>query len=265
MLCRPVNFWKRYRKAALLASALAWVTAASPAGVAETIERVKPSIVAVGTYQKTRSPAFKFSGTGFAVGNGLLIATNAHVVPPKVDAEQFETLVIQLPGLGSRQAQLREAKLVVEDKAHDVALLRISGAALPALALRDSNSVREGHTYAFTGFPIGGILGLSPVTHRAMISSLTPIALPTGHAAQLNQQAIARIKSGVFTIFQLDATAYPGNSGSPLYDPESGEVVGVINMVFVKGSKESGLTQPSGISFAIPVEHLQKLLRENNQ
>ncbi len=27
----------------------------------------------------------------------------------------------------------------------------------------------------------------------------------------------------------LDATAYPGNSGSPLYDPETGEVVGIIH------------------------------------
>lgn len=260
MTCRLSVWFVQVRVVLFLAMSLACTMSASSAGVTEAIERVKPSIVAVGTYQKTRSPAFKFFGTGFVVGSGLLIATNAHVVPPKIDGEQLEALVVQLPGLGGRPAQLREAKLVAEDKAHDVALLRISGTALPALALRDSSSVREGHTYAFTGFPIGGILGLSPVTHRAMISSLTPIALPTGHSAQLNPQAIARIKSGVFTIFQLDATAYPGNSGSPLYDPESGEVVGVINMVFVKGSKESGLTQPSGISFAIPIEHLQKLL-----
>lgn len=265
MICRLSRWLVKTRVAPLLAVAIACTAPLSLAGVTETIERVKPSIVAIGTYQKTRSPAFRFFGTGFAIGNGSLIATNAHVVPSKIDGEQFETLVVQLPGLGGRPAQLRDAKLVAEDKAHDVALLRISGIALPTLTLRDSNSVREGHTYAFTGFPIGGILGMSPVTHRAMISSLTPIALPTGNSAQLNQQAIARIKSGVFTIFQLDATAYPGNSGSPLYDPESGEVVGIINMVFVKGSKESGLTQPSGISFAIPIEHLQKLLIENAQ
>lgn len=232
----------------------------SQAGVIETIERIKPAVVAVGSYQKTRSPTFRFSGTGFVIGDGSLIATNAHVIPPKIDSDQFETLVVQIPGLGSRPAQIRDARIVAEDKNHDVALLRISGAPLPALSLRDLNSVREGQTYAFTGFPIGNVLGLSHVTHRAMISALTPIALPTGSSAQLNQQAIIRLKSGVFTIFQLDATAYPGNSGSPLYDPENGDVVGIINMVFVKGGKESGLTQPSGISFAIPIEHLKKLL-----
>ena len=43
-------------------------------------------------------------------------------------------------------------------------------------------------------------------------------------------------------MFQLDATAFPGQSGSPLYDGANGEVVGIINMVFVKGTKESALS-----------------------
>ena len=61
-------------------------------------------------------------------------------------------------------------------------------------------------------------------------------------------------------MYQLDATAYPGNSGSPLYDPETGVVIGVLNMVFVKSTKENVLSDPSGISYAIPVEYLQRLL-----
>ena len=61
-------------------------------------------------------------------------------------------------------------------------------------------------------------------------------------------------------VFQLDATAFPGNSGSPLYDPATGEVVGILNMVFVKATKESALTQPSGISYAIPSRFLIELL-----
>ena len=62
-------------------------------------------------------------------------------------------------------------------------------------------------------------------------------------------------------MFQLDATAYPGNSGSPLYDPATGEVIGIVNMVFVKGTKESALTQPSGITYAIPSRYLIELLK----
>ena len=65
-----------------------------------------------------------------------------------------------------------------------------------------------------------------------------------------------------YDVFQLDATAYSGNSGSPLYDPETGEVVGVINKVFVKESKEAVLEKPSGITYAIPVRYVKELLRD---
>ncbi len=64
-------------------------------------------------------------------------------------------------------------------------------------------------------------------------------------------------------MLQLDGTAYPGNSGSPLYETENGEVVGIINMVFVKGTKEAALTQPSGISYAIPAQPLIDLIQRS--
>lgn len=69
--------------------------------------------------------------------------------------------------------------------------------------------------------------------------------------------------SAPYNVFQLDATAYPGNSGSPLYHTETGQVVGIINKVFVQESKESVLQKPSGISYAIPINHVQDLLRSS--
>ena len=63
-------------------------------------------------------------------------------------------------------------------------------------------------------------------------------------------------------MLQLDATAYPGNSGSPLYEVGSGQVVGVLNSVLVKSTKESALENPTGISYAIPIDYLNKLLRK---
>jgi S1-C subfamily serine protease len=62
-------------------------------------------------------------------------------------------------------------------------------------------------------------------------------------------------------VFQLDATAYPGNSGSPLYHPETAEVIGVINKVFVKEGRENVLAKPSGITYAIPVQYARQLLQ----
>jgi S1-C subfamily serine protease len=226
---------------------------------ADIIERVKPSIVVVGTYKKTNSPQFQLRGTGFVIGSGNLIATNAHVVPDSAESDAPQ-LVIQAR-TASGESLVRRAFLATRDKDHDLAILRIEGPPLPALKLRNSDAVREGQSVGFTGFPIGGALGFSPVTHRGMISSITPIALPGGNAQQLNEKAILRIKSGAFNIFQLDATAYPGNSGSPVFDVETGEVLGVINMVFIKGSKETALTQPSGISYAIPANFVAELTK----
>lgn len=230
------------------------------ADLPELIDQIKPSIVVVGTYVKTRSPAFVMRGTGFVVGNGTLIATNVHVVPDVFDTANGETLMI-LALSGRASVQQRPAKIAISDKPHDLALLRIEGPPLQAMALQESGNVREGQNIAFTGFPIGSVLGLSPVTHRGIISAITPIALPGATANQLNEKVIKRLKSGPFEIYQLDGTAYPGNSGGPLFEMEKGEVIGIVNMVFVKGTKESVLTNPSGISYAVPVIYLQELLR----
>ena len=157
------------------------------------------------------------------------------------------------PPHGTRCGFAKRSRSAI-DPGSDLALLKIGGDALPALRLRDSDGVKEGQAVLFTGFPIGAALGPYPATHRGMVSAITPIAIPQARSAELNPKVIRRLTSGSFPIFQLDATAYPGNSGSPVYDPESGEVLGIVNMVFVKGTKETALTQPSGITYAMPGE-----------
>lgn len=228
-------------------------------GAPGTIDQIKPSIVAVGTFQRTRNPQFRFLGTGFAIGDGSFVATNYHVVPKILDTERNESIVVVLPSPGT-EGQVRMARKVASESSADLVLLKIDGPPLRPLRLGNSERVREGETYLFTGFPIGQVIGLFPVTHRAMISAVTPIAIPAERADQLNTRALRQLSEGAYAIFQLDATAYPGNSGSPLFHPESAEVVGIINMVFVKGTKETALTEPSGISYAIPIQYLKNLL-----
>ena len=163
-------------------------------------------------------------------------------------------------GNGDGQWLMRRVDRHQRDDAHDLALLRIEGPAAPALALGDSERVREGDDLAFTGFPIGGVLGYSPVTHRATVSSITPAALPSPSARQLQERAVRGLRNGTFEIFQLDATAYPGNSGGPLFHPQTGEVLGVLNMVLVKSRRESVLSNPSGIAYAIPAADLARIV-----
>ncbi len=229
------------------------------ADLADTIQLVKPSVVGVGTFDLLRSPQFVMRGTGFVVGDGGLVATNQHVIKSEKAESVSERLSILVRD--GKQAQVREATLVRSDPEHDLALLRIS-APLPPLKIAPEAEAREGQAIAFMGFPIGEVLGYSPVTHRGIISSITPIVLPGANARQLNARVVQQIRSGSFDIYQLDATAYPGNSGGPLYEVGHGEVIGIINMVFVKENKESILSKPSGISFAIPVRFLRELLQK---
>jgi S1-C subfamily serine protease len=229
----------------------------------KTIEDVKPSIVGVGTVQRTRSPAVNFLGTGFVLDDGLHVITNAHVVPEVLDIANNESYTV-ITGKG-KKPELRVATIAAIDKDHDLALLKISGEALPAMRLGDASKVREGQTLIFTGFPIGMVLGFYPVTHRAMVSSITPIILPAHNSRQLNAKMISQLQKAAYAVFQLDGTAYPGSSGSPLYDPETGLVYGVINMVFVKGKKEAALSNPSGITYAIPGNYINDLLKQVNK
>lgn len=225
----------------------------------QVIERVKPSIVGVGTFQKMRSPAINFLGTGFVVGDGSLVITNAHVIPELLDASKNESLVI-LTGK-SNNPEAKVAQIAKLDKEHDLALLKINGLSLPPLKIGNVDKIKEGQMLAFTGFPIGMVLGFYPVTHRAMIASITPIILPVTSTKQLSAEKIKQLNKTAFHVFQLDGTAYPGSSGSPLYDSDSGEVYGVVNLVFVKGKKESALSNPSGISYAIPANFVTELLK----
>jgi S1-C subfamily serine protease len=225
----------------------------------DTIERILPGIVGIGTMQKTRRPSAKLLGTGFVVADGRHVITNAHVIPAKVDTAKLEYLAV-FTGKGNHLKARQAVKLKV-DKTHDLVLLRIEGKPLPALSLGQSSRVREGEEFAFTGFPLGAVFGLNPVTHRGIVSAITPIALQTSAASQLDPAQIRRLRSP-YNVFQLDATAYPGNSGSPLYYYETGAVVGIVNMVFVKEGRENILAKPSGISYAIPARYARNLLQK---
>ena len=232
------------------------------AGLEDLIVAAKPSVVAIGVFNPTGNPRFAFRGTGFVVGEGNLVVTNQHVLPEVVPPGGSQgSLVVVMPRAGRGDGSGgREARVVGTDREHDLALLRIDGAPLPPLELSEA-AAREGTAIAIIGYPIGGVLGFSPVTHRGIVSSVTAIALPAPSSQSLSNQAINRLRQGSFDIYQLDATAYPGNSGGPVLDIETGKVVAVINMVLVKGSRESAITYPSGISYAIPVRFVAELLK----
>ena len=257
----------RHARGRLIAAALAgaWALAvlavpfaSAAADLATVIAAARPSVVPVGTFNPTDSPRFGFRGSGFVVGDGTLVVTNFHVLPAGAEVESGPVMMV----LASRNPdQLRRARVLTTDRPHDLALLRIDGPPLPTLTLDAPGNAREGQSVALMGFPIGGVLGVAPVTHRGIVASITTAALPAATAQQLDPRALMRLREGNYELLQLDATAYPGNSGGPLLDAETGRVVGIINMVLVKAGRESALSNPTGITYAVPVRHLHELLK----
>jgi S1-C subfamily serine protease len=242
---------------------LAWLAAAcsmsAQADVADTLLNVKPAVVGVGTYNPTGRPRANLMGTGFAVLDGSYVVTCAHIFAKPIDTEKNEAIAVFLGR--DREMSARVSQLVAVDKAHDLALLKVSGAPLATLKLGDSTRVREGWQLYFTGYPIGSVLGLNPSTHRAGLAAIIPIFTPVASAAQLNVRALKQA-GDAYEVFELDAIAYPGNSGSPVWHPDSGEVLGVLNSVYIKGAKETALSAPSGISYAIPAKYVRALLEQ---
>ena len=228
--------------------------------LAAIVAKVKPSVVGVGVYDPLGSPRQQLHGSGFAIGDGSLIATNFHVVEKELATDTKQSRVVFI-GTG-RNPRISEAEIIASDPLHDLALLRIKTKLTP-LKLSTSGQRADGEEVAFTGFPIGAVLGLYPATHRGLIAAYTPVIIPTSNASQLSINMLKRLKEPYF-IYQMDATAYPGNSGSAVYELQRGEVVAIINKVFVQQTKESVISSPSGISYSIPVKYLIDLIAANN-
>jgi len=236
-------------------------SSAAYSNLVNTVNLIKPSVVGIGVYTPTGQPKNQLYGTGFVIGDGTYVVTNSHVVARELDDSLLQKLAV-FTGKG-QAAKVKWAQLIASDKEHDIAILKMEGQPLPALQLAKKDLRPEGSAIAFTGFPIGAVLGLYPATHRGIIAALTPTIIPVDDARQISIAMLRQLRDP-YLVYQLDATAYPGNSGSAMYDVNTGEVIGIINKVFIQQSKETVISKPSGITYAIPVKYLHKLLKKHN-
>ncbi len=257
-IVQPGVSWASKRRTSWVVIALL-VAAPVRADVADMLPSIKPGVVGVGTFMPTGRPPANLQGTGFAVLDGHYVVSCAHIFRKPLDSEKKEMYAVFV-GRGQK-ISVRAAELVASDKAHDLALLKIAGDPLPPLKLGESDLAREGWQLYFTGYPIGSVLGLNASTHRAGLAAIIPIFTPVAAASLLSAHALKQATKP-YEVFELDAVAYPGNSGSPVWNPDTGEVLGVVNSVYVRGTREAAISAPSGISYAIPVKYVHQLLKD---
>ena len=195
-------------------------------------KRVLPSVVNV----TSSALAFDFfygvvpqqgQGSGFILSKDGQILTNYHVIQ---DAQKVEVTL--------SDKHKYAAQIILQDQAHDVALLQIKAANLTPAVLSQSRGLEVGQTV----YAIGNPFGLNGTMTTGIISSIRSVREPGG----------VPIENAI----QTDAAINPGNSGGPLLNAH-GDVIGMNTLIASNGAEQS-----SGIGFAIPVDTIKALLSD---
>jgi S1-C subfamily serine protease len=205
--------------------------------LAPLLEQVTPAVVNIAVLSRSpeqnnpmlRDPFFRrFFGLPeqskpqISAGSGVIVdarngyvLTNHHVIK---DAEQIAVTL--------KDGRRLQGKLVGSDAATDVALLKVEGDNLKALALGDSDALRVGDYVMAIGNPFG----LGQTVTSGIVSALGRTGLNI---------------EGYEDFIQTDASINPGNSGGALVNLK-GELIGSTR----RSSVPSGGNV--GIGFAIP-------------
>ena len=215
------------------------------------------SVVGIGSYHRRDRPSIRYLGSGFVVHDGSMIATNQHVVAALRKDNREPSLRVFFPNSPTRRGY--PAAVLREDKLHDVALLTFEGPPGPAVSLAPDAAPRQGQSVGVLGYPIGLKLGLVPAAHRGVVAAVVPAVLPLPTGARMTPQLREAIENP-YNLYQLDMVVYPGNSGSPLFDAYTADVIGIINKTLAGKTREHLLEKPTGIGYAVPVRWIHRLI-----
>ena len=173
------------------------------------------------------------SGSGVIVSSEGYIVTNNHVIE---NASEIEVIL--------NDNSKYSAKLVAADPATDIAVLKIEGNGFAPIPLGNSDDLHIGEWVLAVGNPFN-------LTSTVTAGIVSAKARNINLLSDRNQQNIVPIESFI----QTDAAVNPGNSGGALVNTK-GELVGINTAI----ASQTG--SYSGYSFAIPVNLVQKVMRD---
>ena len=199
-------------------------------------EKATPAVVGVTTVTLRRDSFFGILRRGEGVGSGFIvhpdgyILTNDHVV----NSGQAEKITVLF-----NDGTEKDADILWNSSALDMAVLRVDAKNLPVADLGDSDGLTVGEIAVAIGNPLG--LDFQRSVTSGIISGLH-------RTVQLSQTEIME------DLIQTDASINPGNSGGPLLNAR-GEVIGM-NTAKISSNVAEGL------GFAIPINQAKPILEQ---
>lgn len=157
------------------------------------------------------------SGSGFIISPDGYAVTAAHVVR---GAEEIRVRI--RPNGNNGPSIFAAAKVVVELKHADMALIKIDAVGLSYLSmLEESKDAEPGEPIYLIGYPLG-----------AMVSDNRNVLNYTMTQGNVSAK---QHKNG-YDLTLIDILAVQGNSGGPIISAKTGQVVGILLGAFVAGS-----------------------------
>ncbi len=187
------------------------------------------------------------TGTGFFVGNHGELVTNAHVVSGAYDVGVFVT------SPDGKSAKLHKAHPVRMDVENDLFLVRVDGDDLPPSLPLSQGATQVLDDVIAIGFP--GSLDVAISDSSKVVNNYTDSAdVLENLVPNITKGAVTKVTDQRIT---HDAKISKGNSGGPLVNAHTGEVIGV-NVAGIVDSM-------STFYLAVPVKQVHNLsVRQDN-
>jgi S1-C subfamily serine protease len=248
----------------------------------ESYKNIRKSIVAFASSYSPGIPGEspplypEIIGTGFIVRENGIIVTNDHVLkafqnvykPSNIDKTDlgvfallyhstdvgYYEIPLHIIGIGSIK-EFNPGPFYFGPKKPDLAFVQVKAKGLPSIEIDSETEICEGLELATAGFPMGTdaltapgyIHQMTPTLQKGIISSVLPYQCKNYHA------------------FTINVMVQGGASGSPVFLPDNGKIVGVLygslNDVGITKSKEL-YRLPTNISYVVPAKFIQSLLND---